>query len=325
MIATNALVTYTDLTTMGLTPIGTPPTGNQIATKQFIVNNYYVDSVPLVGYANNQCPPYQTISGVFGGVVSYGSTICGGCNTPTGTVIVSSNNTSFCNATFFYSTSFATFAAGNYVLVYGGNAVNISTNGTTTATMYGGGCGSCPSSTPVWTYAGYQTCSSCVLTNVYQDTAICSATYGYYKIGTGGTPQLSAPPNNTGQVCCLVLTCFTLTNNTTFPDGCNGTTDQQTVYTVTLKDQSGNPIAYASNITFEFSYDFGNVEDNPICESSGTAYGTLTVISGNTTGQLTFYPLTYQYCCQSSICDGSCYSYQNNITYLSNSISLPLC
>jgi len=63
MTSNNYLVTYTDLTTMGLTPIGTPPTGNQIATKQFIVNNYYVDETasPFSTYAYNRCPRYQDI------------------------------------------------------------------------------------------------------------------------------------------------------------------------------------------------------------------------------------------------------------------------
>ena len=61
MKVNGALVTYTDLTTMGLTAKGSPATGNQIATKQFINNNYYVDPTPLSTYATNQCPPYQTI------------------------------------------------------------------------------------------------------------------------------------------------------------------------------------------------------------------------------------------------------------------------
>jgi hypothetical protein len=61
MKTNNALVTYDDLTTMGLTAKGSPATGNQIATKQFINDNYYVDPTPLSTYATNQCPPYQTI------------------------------------------------------------------------------------------------------------------------------------------------------------------------------------------------------------------------------------------------------------------------
>lgn len=61
MILNNALVTYTDLTTMGLAAKGSPATGNRIATKQFINDNYYVDPTPLSTYATNQCPPYQTI------------------------------------------------------------------------------------------------------------------------------------------------------------------------------------------------------------------------------------------------------------------------
>ena len=61
MKANNALVTYTDLTTMGLVAIGTPATGNQIATKAFIVSNYDVDLGSLFTFANLQCPPYQYI------------------------------------------------------------------------------------------------------------------------------------------------------------------------------------------------------------------------------------------------------------------------
>jgi hypothetical protein len=78
-------------------------------------------------------------------------------------------------------------------------------------------------------------------------------------------------------------------------------------------------------MTFEFSYDFGNVEDNPICESSGTSTATLNVYSGNTFGQYTFYTFSNINCCQSGICNGSCYSYQNNISYVSNSAGLSLC
>ena len=57
----NALVTYDDLTTMGLTAIGTPATGNRIATKAFIVSNYVVDLDYLSPFVNLQCPPYQYI------------------------------------------------------------------------------------------------------------------------------------------------------------------------------------------------------------------------------------------------------------------------
>lgn len=61
MKTNNYLVTYNDLTTMGLFPIGTPPTGNRIATKSFITSNYYVESSYLSGYASNQCVMYQDI------------------------------------------------------------------------------------------------------------------------------------------------------------------------------------------------------------------------------------------------------------------------
>lgn len=63
MKVTNYLVTYTDLSTMGFTAKGTPATGNRIATKQFIIDNYFVDvsASPFSTYTPLRCPPYQTI------------------------------------------------------------------------------------------------------------------------------------------------------------------------------------------------------------------------------------------------------------------------
>lgn len=63
MKATNYLVTYTDLSTMGFTAKGTPATGNRIATKQFVIDNYFVDesASPFSTYTSLRCPPYQTI------------------------------------------------------------------------------------------------------------------------------------------------------------------------------------------------------------------------------------------------------------------------
>lgn len=286
MKSNNYLVTYTDLSTMGLIAKGTPATGNQIATKQFINDNYYVDSAPLASYVNNQCPPYQAItnSTYFNGSVTYGTTGYDACFSPIGSVTVTGNSSTFCASTIFTSSGFATFANGNYFLQSGSNTLNINISGapTTTATVFGGGCQACTNFT------------------------------------TTTTTTTPPPPPPT-------LTCFVISSNTTYPDGCGGFSDEVTVYTVTLKDQYGNPIAAPYNISFEFSYDFANIEDNPICESSGTAYVTLTVNSGNSSGQYTFYTFSHSYCCQSGICNGSCYSYQNNVTYLSNSISLPLC
>jgi hypothetical protein len=67
MKTTNALVTYTDLTTMGLVAKGTPATGSRIATKSFINSNYYVNqsASPYNTYTSLRCPPYQTIEAGF--------------------------------------------------------------------------------------------------------------------------------------------------------------------------------------------------------------------------------------------------------------------
>jgi hypothetical protein len=125
--------------------------------------------------------------------VKYATSFCSVCNDETGTQNVIGNATTFCASTSFTSSGFASLAAGNYVLAYGGNALNVSTNGTTTATMYGGGCTACLSTTATWTYV-YQNCLSCVTRNIYQDTNTCSATYGQYKINDGAA-QVGAPTN----------------------------------------------------------------------------------------------------------------------------------
>ena len=58
------LVTYDNLTTMGLTTKSTPPTGSRIATKSFINTYYYVNNGgAFANYASNQCVPYQYIIG----------------------------------------------------------------------------------------------------------------------------------------------------------------------------------------------------------------------------------------------------------------------
>jgi hypothetical protein len=126
--------------------------------------------------------------------VKYATSFCSVCNDETGTQNVIGNASTFCASTSFTSSGFASLAAGNYVLAYGGNALNVSTNGTTTATMYGGGCTACLSTTATWTYV-YQNCLSCVTRNIYQDTNSCSATYGQYKINPDGTAQVGAPTN----------------------------------------------------------------------------------------------------------------------------------
>jgi hypothetical protein len=342
----NALVTYTDLTTMGLTPIGTPPTGNQIATKQFIVSNYYVDSGPLVGYANNQCPPYQTITQSPVWYYLY--------NCSTGAIQTSA---SFPNGTFYV----------NQRVVYGGSLFFYVTQVLYTnpggiqwsVTSAGAGLEFCPATTtttttpppPAYNYYVASRCDDPIYEQYFRTTgtyAIGEAVryLGYCweiqaQTGTfGNTPESSYincaacnPPtttttsttSTTTTIAPSVLTCFTISSNTSFPDGCNGTSNEQQVYTVTLKDQYGNPIAAPYNMTFEFSYDFGNVEDNPLCESSGTSTATLNVYSGNTFGQYTFYTFNNINCCQSGICNGSCYSYEFNISYLSNSAGLLLC
>ena len=377
MKTNNALVTYTDLSTMGLTAKGSPATGNRIATKQFINDNYYANQSLLSSYASNQCPPYQAIAGAFGATVALSSGVCDACNNPGEYVTVTGNGTTFCNSTTFTSAAFTVPLPGNYVLAYGGNSLNVSLNGTTTATMYGGGCQTCPTTNPSYASQGYQYCSNCVTYNVYRDANSCSPTYTNYFIENGGTYTnygAGAPPNtgacNTSQnwvnngsytcvgcdkhyvevqnnpcasqygqtrtggvaeynstYCCpATLSCYRIVSSTQYRDSsCYGLTITETIYTVFLYDQYNNPIAAPYDIDFSFQYDYGNVDELPICEDSGTTTGTLRVHAGNSAGQYTFETYVPQACCYSSVCNGSCYSYQNNIIYLSNTAGLPSC
>lgn len=63
MKANNYLVTWTDLSTMGLTARATPPTGLGIANKAELIVAYYVDenAIPFSTYTSNRCPRYQDI------------------------------------------------------------------------------------------------------------------------------------------------------------------------------------------------------------------------------------------------------------------------
>lgn len=63
MTANNYLVTWNDLSTMGLTARGTPPTGLGIANKAELIAAYYVDQTasPFSTYLPTRCPRYQDI------------------------------------------------------------------------------------------------------------------------------------------------------------------------------------------------------------------------------------------------------------------------
>jgi len=120
-----------------------------------------------------------------------------------------------------------------------------------------------------------------------------------------------------------VLTCFVVSQNTTYTDGCNGFVDETAVYTVSLKDQYGLPINAPTTLTFTFEYDYSDIQD------TGNTYGTATqdlyILGGSSSGQTTFYPKTYQYCNYSSNCDGSCYTTQTNIHVISNNAGISQC
>jgi hypothetical protein len=94
-----------------------------------------------------------TTTTLFAQTVRYASNQTDACLNPTGTQNVTGNATSFCSCTIFNSAGFVTLPNGNYVLAYSGSTLNINISGfpTTIATVYGGGCGTCPLSTSTTT------------------------------------------------------------------------------------------------------------------------------------------------------------------------------
>lgn len=150
MIATNALVTYDNLTTMGLNAKGSPATGNRIATKQFITDNYYVNRFvsPFSTYANNRCPPYQTIVPI--STSGYGLAAIGGSNAALSTNggVDWTNISQFNGITDTYRNAVKVSSTGQFMLLktatsvnqiwvssnYGGSWISIANTGTTSIT-----------------------------------------------------------------------------------------------------------------------------------------------------------------------------------------------
>jgi hypothetical protein len=126
MIATNALVTYDNLTTMGLIAKGSPATGNRIATKSFISSNYYVNifAQPYASYANNRCPPYQTIIPI--STDGYGLAAIGGSNAALSTNggVDWTNISQFAGITDNYRNAVKVSSTGQFMLLKTGTSVN---------------------------------------------------------------------------------------------------------------------------------------------------------------------------------------------------------
>lgn len=152
----------------------------------------------------------------------------------------------------------------------------------------------------------------------------------YFNVDTSASPYSTYTSNRCPRYQDLVLppgvlSCFSIgSGGTQYTTGCNGYADTYEVFTATLKDQYGNPIANpGGTITITLSYDYNDVQD--IGGSTGTAYADILIYNGQSSGAYTFYTYTHQYCNYSSLCDGTCYSTQYNILYYSNSAALARC
>jgi hypothetical protein len=115
-------------------------------------------------------------------------------------------------------------------------------------------------------------------------------------ISCGTTTTTTAAP---------VLGCYNISYQLIYTTGCNGFGDTSTLYTISLQDQNGNPYVTPTNLTFQFTYDYNDVQDYG--GSSGTGTRDLIVYAGHSSGQIIFYTKQYQYCNYATVCDGSCY------------------
>jgi hypothetical protein len=129
-----------------------------------------------------------TTTTLFAQTVRYASNQTDACLNPTGTQNVTGNATSFCSCTIFNSAGFVTLPNGNYVLAYSGSTLNINISGfpTTIATVYGGGCGTCPLSTSTTTTTTTAQQVWYQLTNCNGGGTVYSTNYdiGYASVGS---------------------------------------------------------------------------------------------------------------------------------------------
>jgi hypothetical protein len=155
-----------------------------------------------------------------------------------------------------------------------------------------------------------------------------------YSLGLGSTPSIvdncisnCDQPVSYETYDCLGAWpyCYTVSSNLTYVDGCNGYINQVEVWTFNLYDQYGNPYIAPENLSFVVTYDYQTFDDCPGCNVSGTDSATIPVYVGNSSGSWTFYPLTYNYCAVSSLCNGTCYSTQSNFNVSATPYNIEVC
>jgi hypothetical protein len=108
--------------------------------------------------------------------------------------------------------------------------------------------------------------------------------------------------------------CYTETIDITYQQGCSGSYfDTVETHTITLKHLDGSPYNAPIDITFTYTYDYTDIQD---FGSSGpdTITYELTIAAGTNQNNVVFFPIRYVNCNYSSVCDGSCYSTETNIT-----------
>jgi hypothetical protein len=227
-----------------------------------------------------------TTTTLFAQTVRYASNQTDACLNPTGTQNVTGNATSFCGCTIFNSAGFVTLPNGNYVLAYSGSTLDINITGfpTTTATVFGGGCGTCPLSTSTTTTSTTLQQVWYQLTNCNGGGTVYTTNYdiGYAAVGdrvfgtVSGTPStlvvasvLFSDPGgtqigivNSGLTGCPASTTTTTTTTTLPPitldltSNCTGATQ-----TITIDNfAGGDGVTYYANDT---------TYDNPSSASGG--------------------------------------------------------
>ena len=183
---TNLVGTYAG--TQYVEIIGTSPTGSSTTTTT-TTTTLAPTTTTTTTLAPTTTTTTTTAAPTFYDIVDYGNN-SSVCVSPISSFSMAGNGTTFCNSTVFTSSGWYSIATGNYVVAYLGNYQQVShTQFTNTATVYGGGCTSCPSSTTTTT------------------TTAAPPTYNYYTLTryncpscSGATSGLIGRNNTTGGI-----------------------------------------------------------------------------------------------------------------------------
>jgi hypothetical protein len=151
----------------------------------------------------------------------------------------------------------------------------------------------------------------------------------YYRVDTTSIPYSTysvnrLPPYQTIHPQTLpYLACFNTTLINSSELNCLGGQNTFQVWQISLVDQYGNAYIADQDYYFDIGYDFTWQSDIPPYNDSGSTFTVLNILQGNWQGFASFATYYVETCPYSSVCDGSCFSTNSNMTELTNTTGVP--